>query len=95
MRRQELLLTGHSKHKIKATVPLEVSPQRNFFRSFSRLILVVEKLLGRGSVAAFVEEHEGAAEEDEEQHSGDDQQVGARVGAQRGLVDPAEQWVGH
>ena len=49
----------------------------------------------RGSVAAFVEEHEGAAEEDEEQHSGDDQQVGARVGAQRGLVDPAEQWVGH
>jgi len=46
-------------------------------------------------VAPLVEEHEGAAEENEEKHAGDDEQVGTGVGAQGGLVDTPEKRVGH
>ena len=45
-------------------------------------------------VFALVEEHEGAAGQDEEEHSGDDQEVCPRVRAQRRLVDCSEQWIG-
>ena len=45
-------------------------------------------------VFALVEEHEGAAGQNKEEHSGDDQEVCPWVRAQRRFVDCPEQWIG-
>jgi hypothetical protein len=45
-------------------------------------------------VFALVEEHEGATGQNEEEHSGDDQEVCPRVRAQCRFVDCSEQGIG-
>ena len=63
------------------------------FKSLAQLIFVFNELLICRLLPALIEKHESTAEQDEQKHPSNDEQVCARVTAQCGLVDPSEEGI--